>query len=320
VVLASLKDRLSSRIRGLAVAAVVANVGIAITGSVVRVTGSGLGCSEWPGCVPGSMVPVEHPELSSLHQWIEYGNRLLGVLVGVIGALCFLAVWSTRPRRKRVLVLSAVMMGGVVAQAVIGGITVMTGLLWWTVAIHFTVSPILTWFAVLLVRSLREGDEPAKPRVHRSVRPMLIVSTVTLVLLMIAGTLVTAAGPHAGDKNVARLNLPIETLARVHSAVLYVFLGLIVVIGVILRRSRPVDPTVWRRYLLLVAAVLAQGSVGFVQYFNGVPSVLVVTHVFGAMMVTVALAGLWCAGRDRGPVPADVPVERSEQFATASPR
>ncbi|TCO48926.1 COX15/CtaA family protein [Actinocrispum wychmicini] len=315
--LETLKSRLVQWHRPFAIAAVVANVGIAVTGAVVRVTGSGLGCTEWPNCLPGSMVPVEHPELSMLNQWIEYGNRMLATIVGVIGALCLIAAWLSRPRRRRVMWLSATMIGGVFAQAVIGGITVKAGLLWWTVAFHFVVSPVLTWFAVLLVRSLREGDGPARPRTSPLVPKLLIAQTVLLVLLLIAGTLVTGAGPHGGDAKTARLDLPINVLAHVHASVLYAFVALLLAVGVMLRRG-PVTRDIWRRYFLLLAAVAVQAAVGFTQYFTGVPSVLVVVHVFGAMLVIVATAGLWVSTRTRGAVPTVEPAQNA-QFATASP-
>ncbi len=317
--LETLKSRLIQWHRPIAIAAVVANVIIAVTGSIVRVTGSGLGCTQWPNCLPGSMVPVEHPELSSVHQWIEFGNRLLSGGVGVIGGLCVLAAWFARPRRSRVMWLSVSMLGGVFAQAVIGGITVKAGLLWWTVAFHFVVSPILTWFAVMLVKSLREGDEPARPRTNPLVPKLLVAQTGLLIVLMIAGTMVTGAGPHAGDANTPRLGLSVEVLAHVHAAILYTFLALLAVVGFLLHRG-PATRDIWKRYGLLIAAVLAQGTIGFVQFFTGVPSVLVVTHVFGAMLVTVATAGLWVSARDRGPVPGDtVEPVHNEQFVTTSP-
>lgn len=313
----SLKPRLVRLHRPFAIAAVVANVGIAITGSVVRVTGSGLGCTEWPNCLPGSMVPVEHPDLAMLNQWIEYGNRLLATVVGVIGALCLIAAWLSRPRRRRVMWLSATMIGGVFAQAVIGGITVKAGLLWWTVAFHFVVSPVLTWFAVLLVRALREGDASAVPRTHPLVPRLLVAQIGLLILLLIAGTMVTGAGPHAGDAKTPRLDLPVQVLAHVHASVLYVFVALLAVVGLLLRRG-PVAPDIWKRYFLLLAAVACQAAIGFTQYFTGVPSVLVVVHVFGAMLVVVATAGLWVSTRSRGDVPTVEPVHNA-QFVTASP-
>jgi heme a synthase len=312
-----LKSRIVQWRHKFAAAAVIANVTIAITGSIVRVTGSGLGCTEWPNCLPGSMVPVEHPELSMFHQWIEYGNRMLSGVVGIIGGLCLLAALFMQPVRRRVIWLSAAMMGGVVVQAVLGGITVMTGLLWWTVAIHFVSSSVLTWFAVLLVRALREGDGPPQVLTHPIVPRLLIGQGAVLVALLIAGTMVTGAGPHAGDKDVPRLGLHVETLAHLHSAILYVFLGLLAVVGFVLWRG-PSVREVWRRYFVLVGVVLAQGAIGFVQFFTGVPSVLVVMHVFGAMLVTVALASLWVSTRTR-PEPATVEPYHNEQFAATSP-
>jgi heme a synthase len=312
-----LKSRIVQWRHGFAVAAVIANVTIAITGSIVRVTGSGLGCTEWPNCLPGSMVPVEHPELSMFHQWIEYSNRMLSGVVGIIGGLCLLAALFMVPRRRRVMWLSLAMMGGVLVQAVVGGITVRTGLLWWTVAIHFIASSVLTWFAVMLVRALREGDGKPVRTTSPAVSRLLVGQTILLVALMTAGTLVTGAGPHAGDKDVPRLGLPVETLAHVHAAILYAFMALLAVVGLLLWRG-PSTRDVWRRYFTLVGVVLAQGTIGFVQFFTGVPSVLVVTHVLGAMLVVVALASLWVATRER-PEPATVEPERNEQFATTSP-
>jgi heme a synthase len=318
-VLESLKSRIVQWQRPIAIAAVVANVIIAVTGSIVRVTGSGLGCPEWPNCLPGSMVPVEHPELSMVHQWIEYGNRMLSGGVGIVGALCLIAAWFARPRRRRVMWLSTTMIGGVFAQAIIGGITVKAGLIWWTVAFHFVVSPLLTWFSVLLVKSLREGDEPAKPRTNPLVQKLLVAQAGLLVLVLIAGTMVTGAGPHAGDQKTARLGLPVNVLVHVHSGIVYALCAMIAVVGLLLRRG-PVARDIWRRYFLLVGAVLAQGTIGLTQYFTGVPSVLVVVHVFGAMLVVVATAGLWVSTRDRGPTgSATVEPVRNEQFVTTSP-
>src|SRR5687768_16422625 len=120
--------------RRLAIAAVVGQAGIAVTGAVVRVTGSGLGCPTWPQCFPGSLVPVPHPEIAVLHQWVEFGNRLLGVALVIVTGACLLAALNVRPRRRRLVLLAATMPLGVIAQAVIGGITVLAGLAWYTVA------------------------------------------------------------------------------------------------------------------------------------------------------------------------------------------
>ncbi|GLZ28756.1 cytochrome-c oxidase [Lentzea sp. NBRC 105346] len=276
--------------RALAIAAVIAQGGIAVTGSIVRVTGSGLGCPTWPECVRGSVVPVEHPDLAAVHQWIEFGNRTLTGVVGVITGLCLLAAWLNEPRRRRVVVLAAIQLGGVALQAVLGGITVLTGLVWWSVSVHFLVSMGLVWFAVLLVKAIGEGDGPARPLVQPGLVKLQVAQAVALFALLLAGTFVTAAGPHAGDSTTPRLAVPVATLAQLHADLLFLFLGMLVAMG-FLHRSRP--------YWILVATVVAQGALGMIQYWTGVPEVLVSLHVLGAGAVVVATAALWVSTRER---------------------
>ncbi|WP_309116706.1 COX15/CtaA family protein [Saccharothrix sp.] len=279
--------------RAFAVAVVIAQAGIAVTGSIVRVTGSGLGCPTWPECVAGSLTPVEHPEVAPLHQWVEFGNRTLTGLVGIIAGLCVLAAWYSRPRRKRVLKLALIQLVGVGVQAVVGGITVLTGLLWWTVSVHFLISMVLTWLAVLLHASLKEGDAPARPRISANVLRLQVVQAGVLGLLLLAGTFVTAAGPHAGDASTPRLDLPVETLSQLHADLLFLFLGMLIALGFVLHNQAR------RPYYVLVATVVAQGALGMVQYWTGVPEVLVSIHVLGAGAVVIATANLWVATRER---------------------
>jgi cytochrome c oxidase assembly protein subunit 15 len=289
-------------LRGLAIAAVLTQGGIGVTGSVVRVTGSGLGCPNWPQCAQGSLVPVEHPELGQLHQWIEFGNRMLTGVVSAVAVLCLIAFWLAKPRRSRPLWLCVVLLAGVGVQAVLGGIVVLTGLMWWLVALHFLASAALVWVAVLLVRAVGEGDEPARPQGNDGVLWLIAAMSGVLAVLIVAGTLVTGAGPHAGDATTPRLNLSVESLAHLHAALLFVFLGMTTGLGFMLHfGGRPAS--LWRRYVVLVAAVLAQGAIGMIQFWTGVPAVLVSIHVFGAMLVVVATASVWCAARDRGPAP-----------------
>ncbi|EIE98742.1 COX15/CtaA family protein [Saccharomonospora glauca] len=295
--------------RALAIAAIVTQAGIGVTGSIVRVTGSGLGCPTWPQCFPGSMVPVDHPEYATLNQWIEYGNRLLTIVVVFVAALCVLAAWRVyldHPSRKRLVKLAWIMPAGVVAQAVIGGITVLADLLWWVVALHFIPSTVLVWMAVVLLRAFNEGDEPPRPRVPRTSRPILVALVVALAGLIVAGTVVTGAGPHGGDPDVERLDAPIEALARVHSAFLYAFLAILVILGIQWYRAR-VEKTLWARYATVWGIALAQGALGIVQYRLGIPEPLVSLHVLGSMLVIAATAALWCATRDRGPVVSAAP-------------
>ncbi|OQO93735.1 cytochrome-c oxidase [Saccharomonospora piscinae] len=300
--------------RVLAVAAIITQGGIGVTGSVVRVTGSGLGCPTWPQCFPGSMFPVEHPEYAMLNQWIEYGNRLLTIVVVIVAALCVLAAWRIvldHPGRKRLLALAWVMPGGVVAQAVIGGITVLAELLWWTVAIHFLVSAVLVWMAVVLLHAFGEGDEPPRSRIPQASRPVLATLVAALFGLLVAGTAVTGAGPHGGDPDVERFDAPVETLADIHAGLLVVFLAVLVVLGVQWWRGG-VARSLWVRYGVVWAVSLAQGVLGSVQYRLGVPEGLVSLHVLGSALVIIATAALWCAARDRGAAVSGEPAARRD--------
>jgi cytochrome c oxidase assembly protein subunit 15 len=308
--------RLLSLQRAIAAALVIAQGGIAVTGSIVRVTGSGLGCPTWPQCVAGSLIPVAHPEVAPLHQWVEFGNRTLTGVVGILAGLIVVAAWLGRPRRRRVLALAIVQLGGVALQAVIGGITVLTKLLWWTVSVHFLVSMGLVWLAVLLYRSLAEGDEPAEPLMPGALLKLQVVQAVVLGFLLLAGTFVTAAGPHAGDANAPRLGLPVDTVAQVHADLLFLFLGMLTAVGFAVH-GLSTDAVLRRRYWLLVGVVLAQGTLGIVQYWTGVPEVLVSLHVLGAGAVVVATAGLWVASRSRGPVPAEPDATTHERLDLA---
>ena len=303
--------------RRLAIAAVVAQAGIALTGSVVRVTGSGLGCPTWPQCFPGSLVPTPHPEVAALTQWIEFGNRLLTFAVVLVAGLCLLAALGTRPRRPRLVRLALVQPLGVVTQAVIGGVTVLTGLAWWSVSVHFLVSMVLVWLAVQLVHAATDGDGPARPLVPRPIRALIAATGAVLAALLIAGTLVTAAGPHAGDAATPRLAVGVPALAQLHADLLFAYLGLLVGLGFALRAVAA--PRAMRhRYALLVVAVVLQGVVGGAQYALGVPEALVSLHVLGAALVTIAAAALWAATAVR-PGPAAAGPNRSPDRAVAEP-
>lgn len=302
--------------RLLAVAALVGQAGIAVTGAAVRVTGSGLGCPTWPPCFPGSMVPVAHPEIAPIHQWVEFGNRLLGIALVLVTGACLLAALAVRPRRRRLVLLAATMPLGVVAQAVIGGITVLTGLAWYTVAPHFLVTIPLIWLAVLLVREAGALEHPPgtpwRATVPGVVRSLTIVSTAVLMALVVVGTLVTAAGPHGGDPATPRLvAIAFPDLAMTHAHLLFAFLGLLTGLGFLLHAVTVPRP-VLVRFRLLVVVTLAQGLLGGVQYALAVPELLVVLHVLGAVLTIVAAARLWAALRapDPDPSPGGVPSDR----------
>lgn len=301
------------------VAAVVAQAGIGVTGSVVRVTGSGLGCSTWPQCQPGSMVPVAHAEYHQVTQWIEFGNRMLTGLVIAVAALAVLTAWRIKldqPHRRRQLALAWTMPGGVVLQAVVGGMTVLAKLEWWTVAIHFLASTPLVWLAVLLLHAFREGDEKPRSLLPPVGRGLLVALVVAMWVLLVAGTTVTGAGPHGGDPDTRRLDAPIDVLASVHSGILVVYLVILAVFGLTMVRSGA-PKKLWRRYAAVWIVAVLQGVLGVVQYNLGVPEALVSLHVLGSALVIVSTAALWCGARDRG-VPSR-PVSSSPRSGELTP-
>jgi len=288
--------------RVIAAAVVLSQALISVTGAVVRVTASGLGCPTWPQCFPGSFTPVPHAEVPIVHQAVEFGNRLITFAVVLTAMLAVLAVTRAR-RRREVLVYAWLMPASTVLQAVIGGITVLTGLLWWTVAIHLLVSMAMVWLATLLYVKIGEPDDAGYTAVvPKPLRGLTFLSVVVLSATLVTGTLVTAAGPHAGDKSpqrvVPRLEVEIVTLVHVHGTLLVAYLSLLVGLGAGLLAV--VAPRrVGRRLGALIGLVLAQGLVGVVQYHAGVPPVLVALHVAGAAACTAATAALWASMRQR---------------------
>ncbi len=281
-------------------AAVITNGMIAVTGATVRVTGSGLGCPTWPECHPGSLIPVSRADLSPIHQAIEFGNRMLSGLVLIASVGLFLLLWRARPRRPSLLRLAAVLVGGVLFQAVWGGMTVLTGLAWWTVAPHMLVSLVLLFAAIAILVRLDETDDPPVPVVPRPLQVLTWVTVAVLGALCVAGTLVTAAGPHGGDDATPRLDLSVRALAQLHADLMFAYLGLLVAMTVGYLAVRAPRRLMTRAYVL-IGVTVAQGLIGLVQYANGVPEVLVVAHVLGATLLTAAAAAVAMATRERGP-------------------
>ena len=288
--------------RLIAAMVIVTQGGIAVTGAIVRVTASGLGCPTWPQCFPGSFTPVAVAEVPRIHQAVEFGNRMISFAVVIAAILAVLAVIRAR-RRTEVLVYAWLMPASTVLQAVIGGITVLTGLLWWTVAIHLLASMAMVWLAVLLYVKIGEPDEgEPTATVVPPLRWLTALSATTLAAVLVAGTLVTAAGPHAGDtspyRTVPRLRIEVTTLVHAHSSLLVAYLGLLVGLGFGLLAVRAPRP-VLLRLGVLVLLVFAQAAVGTVQFFTGVPAALVAVHVAGAAACTAATAALWASMRER---------------------
>jgi cytochrome c oxidase assembly protein subunit 15 len=289
--------------RAFAWAAVITNGLIAVTGATVRVTGSGLGCPTWPECVPGSLVPVSRADLSTFHLAIEFGNRTLTSVVLIASLGTFVLIWLAKPRRRSLVLLAAVLPAGVLFQAIWGGIVVLAGLAWWTVAPHLLISLVLLFVSIIVLVRLDETDDPPVRVVPRPLQLLSWATVCVLVALCIAGTLVTAAGPHGGDDETPRLDLPVRVLAQIHADLMFTYLGLLIAMTVGFLAVRAPRKLMTRAYLL-IAVTAAQGLIGLVQYATGVPEALVVAHVLGAVLLTATAAGVVLATRTRGQLTA----------------
>jgi heme a synthase len=283
----------AARLKGAANAALAANVGIVITGALVRITGSGLGCADWPRCEQGSFVPVAGLA-DGWHAAIEFGNRLLTFVV-LAATLWFL--WKVvKARRSAPDALSPLVTRiawllpiGVLVQAVIGGITVLTGLDWWTVSVHFLVSMVLIALAVTARHALvaDPADAPAAPGIRHGLTAVVTVGFIVLIL----GTFVTAAGPHGGDVNAPRIGIDIRPLAIAHADGVWLLLGGLVALLLVARSLA--SPRLTRALGIALLVALAQGGVGYLQYWLGIPRELVSLHVVGATLVWLTLTQAW---------------------------
>jgi len=279
--------------RPAAIASLVVNIGIVVTGGVVRLTGSGLGCPTWPRCSGQSFVP--HRAMG-VHSAIEFGNRMLTFVVAAVAIATFVLAW--RYGRPAVLRLAFLLALGVPVQAVIGGISVLTDLNPWVVSLHLLVSLALVGVAVTLLRRLAEGDGPPVPLVPSGVSWLVrSVFAVGWVVLYV-GTVVTGSGPHAGDLHAPRNGLDPRALSQLHTDVVMLLVGLTVATVLVLW-SADVPSAVRRAAAVLLGVELVQGLVGFVQYFTNLPVVLVAFHLLGAALVSAALAWLLVSARRR---------------------
>jgi cytochrome c oxidase assembly protein subunit 15 len=289
--------------RRIALAALLAQALITVTGSVVRVTGSGLGCPTWPKCHDESLLPVPSSEVPWWHQAIEFGNRQIAVWIVVTTAAAIVLAVSRARRRREILVYAWILPASTIALAVLGGITVLAGLTWWIVGTHLLVSAAMVWLAATLYVKVGQPDDgvlvDAAPRAARG---LVVASAVTLAFALAAGVTVTGAGPHAGDRTrpeaIDRLHVSIPLLTSVHALLVVVYVMLVILAVVVIRRSTP-DPIVVRRLRLVLIVVAVQSLIGVVQYFTNVPALLVVLHVAGACSVVAETAILYQVMRPR---------------------
>ena len=287
----------------------VANGLIVVTGGLVRLTGSGLGCPTWPRCTDDSFVTT--PELAA-HGAIEFGNRLLTFALTAAAIATVVAVW--RSPRRDLRLLAALTFLGIPAQALLGGVTVLTGLNPWTVAAHFLVSAVLVALATTLWLRSREPGV-GQPLLRRPL--VLLIGGIAAVTagVLVLGTVVTGAGPHSGDRNASdRMDFDPETVSRLHADLVFLLVGLTVALLLALYATD--SPGRIRRAARdLLVVQLAQGVVGFVQYFTDLPIALVLVHMLGAVLITAYTARLvWSV---RGPA-SELPLESPAPQAAAT--
>ncbi len=267
----------------------VAEVGIVVTGGLVRVTGSGLGCPTWPECTDGSITPtVEQAE--GFHKYIEFGNRTLTGVLLVLALATVLAVWRWAPRRA-MWVGAALVLVGVLGQAVLGGITVLLGLNPAIVAAHFLVSMSLVAVSSYLWFARHEEAVPPRLLVAPLVTRLGWATVAVGAAVLTLGTVVTGSGPHSGDADEPnRFGVDPRTASWLHADLVMIFIGLVVATWLAARLTAVDDerrPA--RAWLVVLGVALAQGLIGYVQYFTGLPEALVIAHMLGASLLVVAL-------------------------------
>ncbi|MEU3773893.1 COX15/CtaA family protein [Streptomyces sp. NPDC032472] len=298
-------------VRRAAFAALVMSVAIVVTGGAVRLTGSGLGCDTWPKCTDDSLVATP---AQGLHGAIEFTNRMLTyVLCSAVG-WGIIAARSAKPWRHSLTRLGWVQFAIVMGNAVLGGITVMTGLNPYSVAGHFLLATSLITVTVVTWHRTGEGDTAPRPRVPGPVRKLSWALLATTVVLIAAGTVVTGSGPHAGDRSeIKRMPLDWATTAHVHAISAWLVCALAVAMWLVLRVvDAPDDTRARARDLLVVLA--AQGGIGYVQYFTDLPEVLVGVHMLGSCLVWICVLRVALSLRERPVDRAGIPAQSDPQL------
>jgi len=304
------------RLRPLALAALIANIGVVVTGAAVRLTGSGLGCPTWPKCTETSYTTTS---ALGVHGVIEFGNRLLGGVLGAIALACFIAALLEKPRRRSLVVLSFAAGLGIPAQIAMGGITVLTNLNPWMVGLHFLLSMAIIAVAYALWKRTAEGDRPRRSLAPAPLPALARLTALVSAAVIVAGVIVTGSGPHAGDEKARRNGLDPELVSQAHADLVFLLIGLSVGLWFALRATKAPAAAI-QAARTLVAIELAQGLIGFVQYFTHLPVLLVGAHMLGACLVWVGtLNVLWNLRERPAHEPPAAPTTRPAE-ATKTPQ
>ncbi|WP_336049427.1 COX15/CtaA family protein [Streptomyces sp. CA2R101] len=286
-------------VRRAALATVVMAVIIVVTGGAVRLSQSGLGCSTWPKCTPDSLTPTAAMGINGL---IEFSNRMLTYVLCVVVGVFIIAARARHPRCRSLTRLGWAQFWLVMSNAVVGGITVLTGLNPYIVSSHFLAATALLTVAVLSWKRACEGDDAPRDVVARPVRQLAWLLVGATAALTVIGTVVTGAGPHAGDaRKVHRIPLDWQEITQLHVDFVYIVVGLSVALWFTLRAVKA--PAAPRRLVLELFACLAlQGVIGYVQYFMGLPEIVIGFHMLGSSLVWIWVLRLCLSLRDRGPL------------------
>lgn len=299
---ARVADRVGRWGRALTLLNILVQGAIIVTGGAVRLTGSGLGCSTWPQCEPGRFTPELTPE-TSYHAFVEFGNRLMTIVLLIVAGLLAIAVWRTR---RDLLWWGLAPLIGVVIQGVVGGITVLVDLHPAVVAPHLLLSAVLVWLAVQLALRYRNAPRRAGSCIKSRLRALNVLTVAVVVL----GALTTGAGPHSGDAEATeRLALDPALIARIHAMSVWAFCIVLLLIiwrvrndtsvGVAAGTARDHVRPAW---IVLAAVTLAQGGIGYLQYFTGLPILLVGAHLAGAATLIAAQSAAYYLLRRAKPV------------------
>ncbi|MFI8345877.1 heme A synthase [Streptomyces sp. NPDC085596] len=296
-------------VRRAALAALVMSVVIVVTGGAVRLTGSGLGCPTWPTCTDDSLTTTR---AMGVHGVIEFGNRMLTYVLCAAVGWAIIAARSQKPWRRSLTRLGWAQFWVVMGNAVLGGIVVLVGLNPYTVAAHFLLSTALITVATVMWQRTREGDAEPRPLVGGAVRQLVWFLVAAAVLLIAVGTVVTGAGPHAGDSSeVARIPLDWEMIAKLHAVLAWIVVTLTFALWFVLKAvDAPKAPLSRARDLFLI--LLGQGVIGYIQYFTHLPEALVALHMFGSCLMWIATLRVLLALRERPQTVAPVPAPAGE--------
>ena len=269
----------------LSLALLVSQAAIVVTGGAVRLTGSGLGCPTWPECTPGSYLPIKNQAEGVLHSWIEFANRLLTFVLVAIAIATLVAVLKAGRKDLRLLALGQFL--GIFGQGVLGGITVLTNLNPIAVASHYLLSIILIAAATSL--HSRRKAPAVKTKIRGNINNYSKIHVMWSVIVLVLGTVVTGAGPHAGDINAPRLHIRIQDAAILHGFAVVILIA----VSILFYLRKDISALTKKRLAIFLLISLAQGGIGYIQYLQGVPELLVGTHLLGSTLVWIAAWQIW---------------------------